>query len=48
MDMENEKQEQPVRRLYTQLFNGEPILAFFNEGEEEEGWEPANLEGSDE
>ena len=49
MNMENEKQEtETVRSLYTQVFNGERILAFFNEGEEEEGWVLANPEGSEE
>ena len=45
MSMENENEEQEtVRKLYTQIFNGKEIFCFFNEGEQEEGWVIANPE----
>tara|TARA_R110002074_G_scaffold393222_1_gene579471 strand:+ start:498 stop:647 length:150 start_codon:yes stop_codon:yes gene_type:complete len=42
MDMKETNEEQVMRRLYTQIFNGEQIFAFFNDGEQEEGWVLAN------
>ena len=50
MDMKNiaeecrQEQNQPIRRLYTQIYRGRRIFCTFVEGEQEEGWELAKVE----